>query len=92
MAEIEREGLYLGIGVANLVTLFAPQVIALGGSVMNDADLFMPTIRETVAHSCGLVDWRQTTITTVSLGSDTALIGAGSVWRHRYEQRKAVPC
>lgn len=92
-AEIEREGLYLGIGVANLVTLFTPQVIALGGSVMNDADLFMPIIRETVARSCGLVDWRQTTITTTSLGNDTALIGAGSVWRHRYEQQQAgLPC
>lgn len=89
-AEIEREGLYLGIGVANLVTLFTPQVIALGGSVMNDADLFMPVIRETVARHCGLVDWRQTTITTTSLGSDMALIGAASAWRHRYEQQEAV--
>jgi glucokinase len=92
-AEVEREGLYLGIGVANLITLFAPEVIALGGSVMNDADLFMPIIRETVARNCGLVDWRQTTITTASLGNDTALIGAGSVWRHRYQQQQAgVPC
>lgn len=82
--EIEREGIYLGIGIANLVTLFAPQVIALGGSVMNAADLLMPSIRAVVSRNCGLVDWRQTTITPVSLGEDTPLIGAAMVWRHRY--------
>jgi predicted NBD/HSP70 family sugar kinase len=31
---VEREGHYLGLGMANLVTLFAPDVIVLGGSVM----------------------------------------------------------
>jgi len=85
VAEVQLEGSYLGIGVANLVTLFAPQLIVLGGSVMNAADLFMPPIRAAVSRNCGLVDWRQTTIMPASLGSDTPLIGAGMVWRHRYE-------
>ncbi len=85
VAEVQREGSYLGIGVANLVTLFAPQLIILGGSIMNAADLFMPPIRAAVSRNCGLVDWRQTTIMPASLGSDTPLIGAGMVWRHRYE-------
>jgi glucokinase len=83
-AEVVREGHYLGIGIANLVTLFAPQVITLGGSVMNAADLFMPEILATVRRHCGLVDWQRTTITPASLGRDTPLIGAGMVWRHRF--------
>src|SRR6478736_4632276 len=31
---VEREGFYLGLGLANLITLFTPHRIALGGGVM----------------------------------------------------------
>ena len=31
---VKRETHYLGIGIANLVTLFSPEAIVLGGSVM----------------------------------------------------------
>ncbi|HJR14903.1 MAG TPA: ROK family protein [Rhodanobacteraceae bacterium] len=87
--EIEREGHYLGIGVANLVTLFAPEVIVLGGNVMLSADLFMPTIQATVQQNCGLVDSKATTITSTSLGSGAPLIGAAAVWRRRFEGARA---
>lgn len=83
--EVECEGGYLGIGIANLVTLFAPEVIVLGGNVMLAADLFMPIIQATVNRSCGLVDSKATTITSTSLGSGGPLIGAAAVWRRRFE-------
>ena len=57
--EIEREGHYLGVGIANLVTMYAPEVIALSGSVMNAADLFMPTIRAVVPAQLRLGASRQ---------------------------------
>lgn len=87
--EVEREGRYLGIGVANLVTLFAPEVIVLGGNVMLAADLFMPIIQATVRRNCGLVDPKATTITSTSLGSGGPLIGAAAVWRRRFEGARA---
>jgi glucokinase len=87
--EIEREGTYLGIGVANLVTLFAPDVIVLGGNVMLSVDLFMPTIKAIVHQNCGLVDSKMTTITPTSLGSGAPLIGAAAVWRRRFEGARA---
>jgi glucokinase len=82
--EIEREGQYLGVGVANLVTLFAPEVIALSGSVMNSADLFMPTIRAVVLRNCGLVPAASVEILPAALGDDAPLIGASAVWMHRF--------
>jgi glucokinase len=82
--EIEREGHYLGVGVANLVTLFAPEVIALSGSVMNSADLFMPIIRAVVRRNCGLVPAASVEILPAALGGDAPLIGAGAVWKHRF--------
>lgn len=85
LAEIAREGRYLGIGIANLVTLFAPDTIVLGGNVMGSADLFLPTIRATVRETCGLVPSDAIAIKTASLGTDSPLIGAGMVWRHRFQ-------
>ncbi len=82
--EIEREGNYLGIGVANLTTMFAPEVIALSGSVMESADLFMPTIRAVMLRNCGLVPAASVDLVPAALGNDAPLIGAGAVWRHRY--------
>jgi glucokinase len=82
--EIEREGRYLGVGVANLITLFAPEVIALSGSVMDSADLFMPAIRAVVRGSCALVPAASVELLPAALGSDAPLIGAGAVWQQRF--------
>jgi glucokinase len=82
--EIEREGHYLGVGIANLITLFAPEVIALSGSVMNNADLFMPTIRAVVQRSCGLVPAAAVELSPAALGNDAPLIGAAAAWTHRF--------
>jgi glucokinase len=84
--EVEREAHYLGVGVANLVTLYAPEVIVLSGSVMDSAELFMPAIRAAALSSCNLVPAARVEISLSAQGSDAALIGAGAVWHHRYRQ------
>jgi glucokinase len=84
--EIERAAQYLGIGVANLVTLYTPDAVLLAGNVMNSADLFLPTIRETVVESCKLVPADQVTIDLATLGNAAPLIGAAAAWRHRHAQ------
>lgn len=74
---------YLAIGMANLVTVFAPDQIALGGGLMNAWALFEPTVRETIRSSCGLVPHQRTKLGLASLGPNIALLGAGQVWFHR---------
>ena len=81
---VEREGHYLGLGLANLITLFTPAKIALGGGVMRSIDLFLDSIRATIAQNCGLVPFQKTDIEAASLGTDAALIGAAQVWWHRF--------
>jgi glucokinase len=83
---VEREASYLGLGLANLVTLFAPEAIVLGGSVMKSAPLFRDGIRKTIRQNCGLVPFEKTELTLASLGANTALIGAARVWHHRFTQ------
>ncbi|HUO27255.1 MAG TPA: ROK family protein [Candidatus Aquilonibacter sp.] len=81
---VERETFYLGLGLANLVNLFAPDVIVLGGSVMKSAVLFVEGIRETIVRNCRFVPFEKTEIALASLGDDSNLIGAARVWHHRF--------
>jgi glucokinase len=81
---VEREGYYLGLGLANLVTLFTPNTIALGGGVMKSADLFLDRARQVIAEICTQVPAAKTRLTLASLGQDTGLAGAARAWIHRY--------
>jgi glucokinase len=81
---VEREAYYLGLGLANLVTLFAPDSIVLGGSVMKSAVLFLDGIRKVITRSCCLVPFKKTELVLASLGEDANLIGAARVWHHRF--------
>jgi len=81
---VDRETRYLGLGIANLVTIFTPDAIVLGGSVMKSAELFLDGIRKIVRESCRLVPYERTELTLASLGEDANLIGAARVWHHRF--------
>lgn len=81
---VEREGYYLGLGLANLVTLFTPDKIALGGGVMRSRHLFWDAIQNTIRQNCGLVPYEKTELVPAALGPDTGLVGAACVWLHRY--------
>src|SRR5271165_427553 len=81
---VEREARYLGLGLANLVTIFVPEMIVLGGSVMKSSMLFLDSIRRTILSSCRFVPCEKTEIAMASLGEDANLIGAGRVWYHRF--------
>lgn len=81
---VAREGRYLGLGLANLVTLFTPDAIVLGGSVMNSASLFLDEIRKIICQCCRFVPYEKADLTLASLGEDANLIGAARVWHHRF--------
>ena len=81
---VEREARYLGLGLANLVTLYVPDAIVLGGSVMKSSDLFLDAIHKTIATSCRFVPYERTEVALASLGEDANLIGAARVWYHKF--------
>jgi glucokinase len=83
---VEREAYYLGLGLANLITVFAPETIVLGGSVMKSAHLFLDRMREVIRQNCQLVPVDQVQISLASLGADAGLIGAAQVWQHHFER------
>jgi glucokinase len=81
---VERETRYLGLGLANLVTLFAPDAIVLGGSVMRSAHRSLEAMRRIIRESCRFVPFEKAELRLASLGEDTNLIGAGRVWHYRF--------
>jgi glucokinase len=81
---VEREAYYLGLGLANLINLFMPDMIVLGGSVMKSAPLFLDGIRNTICRGCRFVPFEKAELALASLGDDANLIGAARVWHHRF--------
>ncbi len=86
MAAVAQESLYLGLGLANLITLFVPDVIALGGGVMQSLELFEVKINAMIQSTCGLVPFEKTRLLPAMLGRDAGLIGAAQVWKQRFKR------
>ena len=84
LAAIERQGIYLGLGLANLITIFVPDIIALGGGVMQSLDLFEDKINEIIQSTCRLVPSEKTRFLPAALGRNVGLVGAAQVWKQRF--------
>jgi len=83
-AAIDRLGYTIGLGLANLITLFVPDVIALGGGVMQSRHLFWDRMQDTIRATCGLVPHERVRVVPAALGAEAPLAGAASAWLHRY--------
>ena len=83
---VETEAYYLGLGLANLINLFAPDAIVLSGSVMKSSDLFLDRARNLIRSGCRFVPAEKTELMLASLGDDTNLIGAARVWHYRFNK------
>jgi glucokinase len=81
---VERESYYLGLGLANLVTVFSPDAIALGGGVMKSGDLFLEGAKQVILRNCRLVPHERTSVVPASFGDAAVLAGAARAWFHRY--------
>lgn len=78
---VDREALYLGLGLANLVTLFGPNAIALGGGVTKSWHLFAPRVLDVIRRCCTFYPMDDPRVTLASIGGDVVLAGAGLVWQ-----------
>ena len=74
---VEQYLRYLGIGLTNMVNIFQPEIICLGGGVSNEADdLFLEPLRRYVEEERFTREGRQTEIVKAKLGNDAGIIGA----------------
>ena len=78
-----REAQYIGLGLANLVTMFCPQTIVIGGGMLRSADLLLAPALDVVKRICTQVPVENTSIVLAGLGAQSGLLGAACVWFHR---------
>jgi glucokinase len=76
--EVFRQaGFYIGVGIVNLLHLFNPSLIIIGGSVAKAGDLLFEPIRATVRErAMASYYWEHTPIVPAALGDDVGLLGA----------------
>jgi glucokinase len=67
---------FWGMAVANLVSIFNPEKIILGGGVFGPAVQFIPSIKEEAAKWAQPISIKQVSIETSALGIDAGLYGA----------------
>jgi glucokinase len=76
-AALDRAALFTGLGVANLVSLLNPEMVVLGGGVVQGAgDLFLAAARSEVARRAQPIAARRCRIELTQLGPNAGLLGA----------------
>ncbi len=71
-----KAGMYLGVGIVNLMYLFNPSVFVIGGSVAKGWELLYAPMQATVRQRIAEVYWRNCPIVPAALGDDVSLMGA----------------
>ena len=67
---------YLGIAVANAVTIFDPEYVIIGGGVSKIGNVLFDTVRQVVDKRCFKSMAESVKIVPAGLGTDAGLIGA----------------
>lgn len=73
---VERAAHYLGIGVLNLIHIFDPDIVILGGGVSKLGSLLFEPVRAWVCEHAMTPVQRQTPIVPAALGDEVGLLGA----------------
>lgn len=71
-----RMGVYLGIGLANLINILNPEMIVIGGGVVNGWDLFAKDMMQQVEERAFPLLAARVKIERAKCGDDAGLLGA----------------
>lgn len=73
---INETVIYLGMGLANIVSLLNPEIIVLGGGLMQSGDLFLEPVRRSVPQWAQPLAAKRLRIELTRLGEDAGVLGA----------------
>jgi glucokinase len=76
LAIFRRMGVYLGIGLANLINILNPEMIVIGGGVVNGWDLFQKHMLHEVEERAFPLLAARVKIVRAECGDDAGLLGA----------------
>ena len=68
---------YLAYGISNIINIYHPDVLSIGGGVCNEGEyLTKPLLKKVAAETCACGSTHQTQIKIAQLGNDAGIIGA----------------
>jgi glucokinase-like ROK family protein len=76
---LEEVGVQLGIGIANLVNVFNPQLVVLGGALNRASRFLLPVIEETVRKHALAQPEEIVTVAASAHGADACVMGAAAL-------------
>lgn len=83
-----RMGVYLGIGLANLINIINPEMIVIGGGVMNGWELFEKYMHQQVAERAFPLLAARVRIVRAECGDDAGLLGAARLGFAQYADKQ----
>jgi len=82
-----KVGRLLGYGVANLVSLFDPEIVVIGGGLAGASDLFLDALRRGMKERAQPIAVKKVKVAVSRLGGDANLLGvAWAAMRRGYQQ------
>lgn len=76
---LRRAGVSLGIGLSNVVNVFDPELIVLGGSVVNAGEAYLGAARDQLARMMQAQRRRPMRLDVTSLRGDGGIVGAAAL-------------
>lgn len=76
---IEEAMTYLGIGVANFISTFDPEIVIIGGGVSKAGSIVLETVQRVVNKRCLKSMAESCSIVPAALGNDAGVIGAAAL-------------
>jgi len=85
-----QAGRLLGYGVANLVSLFDPEIVVIGGGLAQANDLFLNALRKSMKERAQPISGKQVHVATSRLGVDANLLGVARLAWEVSSKRRAL--
>lgn len=81
-------GVYLGVGVTNILHLFNPEIVVIGGGVSQVGDMIFEPLKQIVEERAMKAFREGVPIVPTELGDDIGLYGAVAVVLQNYEEAR----
>ena len=72
---MDETGMWVGIGVANLIQVYNPEILIIGGGISQAGDLLFAPIRRTANWRGKMVPATDVKIVPAALGDDAGIYG-----------------
>lgn len=77
--ELEKAGRYLGVGIANMINLFPPEVVILGGELGTADPIILDSIKSVLSTRVLNRNWNKMVVMTTNFKEDVVLGAAALV-------------